>query len=60
MSACDGSGRAIGCPGCPECHAEMDEIDRNIRELTGAVRSLRYLYRADPWTGEYLEPGDTP
>ena len=47
MSACDGSGRAIGCPGCPECHAEMDEIDRNIRELTGAVRSLRYLYRAD-------------
>ena len=50
MSACDGSGRAIGCPGCPECRAEMDEIDRNIRELTGLMRGLRRDARAgDPW-----------
>ena len=60
MSACDGSGRAIGCPGCSECRAEMAEIDRNIRELTGAIRTLSHLYTADPWTGEYIELGDTP
>ena len=60
MSACDGSGRAIGCPGCQECSAEMEEIDRNRRELVGLTRSLRHLYSSDPWTGEPVEPGDTP
>lgn len=49
MSACDGSGRMIGCPGCSECRAEMDEIDATIAELTGLMRSLRRDYPADGW-----------
>ena len=42
MSACDGSGRAIGCPGCSECWAEMAEIDATIAELTGRMQQLRH------------------
>ena len=49
MSACDGSGRAIGCPGCPECHAEMAEIDATIAELTGLMRGLGARPARDSW-----------
>lgn len=56
MSACDGSGRAIGCPGCQECRAEMAEIDASISRLSGLTRALgqeaRYVppgIVGDPW-----------
>ena len=56
MSACDGSGRAIGCPGCQECRAEMAEIEANISRLLGLTRALGQEPRhappgivGDPW-----------
>ena len=56
MSACDGSGRAIGCPGCQECRAEMAEIESNISRLLGLTSALGQEARrvppgivGDPW-----------
>ena len=56
VSACDGSGRAIGCPGCQECRREMAEIDAVTAELFGLVRQLS----SSPRRGRTATPAPAP
>lgn len=60
MSACDGSGRMIGCPGCSVCEQEMESIHDTKRDIAGLLASLTArnpspAVYADPWATPNLE-----
>ena len=55
MSACDGTGRAIGCPGCAACEQEMATLDAAKADALDALAHLAFrsprirTIDADPW-----------
>ena len=55
MSACDGTGRAIGCPGCAACEEEMATLDAAKADALAALADLAFrsprtrTTDPDPW-----------
>ena len=55
MSGCDGTGRAIGCPGCSVCEEEMVTLDAAKADALDALADLAFriprirTIDADPW-----------
>ena len=55
MSCCDGTGRAIGCPGCGVCDEEQALIDAAQAEARDVIAALQARYPrpgpndVDPW-----------
>ena len=60
MSACDGTGRYIGCPGCAACEDEMAALDAAKADALDALHTLAFNTRTRPTTHWTPAPAGDP